>query len=260
MIAAGETHTKPGIARRALSHFAVAIVFLTILPLRADGGVDRLGAAASWFPIVGALVGGLAGGVRLLAQPLFGPAPATVLAMIALIVVTGALHQDGLADTADGLGVRGNHERRLAAMRDPSTGVFGALAVIAWALLVLTTLQPLTASQALRALIAGAAVGRWAALLHAISVPPARTDGLGAAFRPTPFALAAATVIAAAAAEIACGALAGLAVLASAVVTAGASIGWTRWTFGGRTGDTVGATVALAEVATYLTLLAIWRS
>src|ERR1700757_3136511 len=79
-----------------------AIAFLTIAPVPSAPDTG-LAVAAGWFPLVGAAVGALAGGVRVGAQQLLGRTPATVLAMIALVVVTGALHQDGLADTADGL-------------------------------------------------------------------------------------------------------------------------------------------------------------
>ena len=84
---------------------ASAIAFLTIVPVPAAGEVGLSGAAV-WFPVVGAAVGALAGGVRVLGGSVLGATVSTVLAMIALVVVTGALHQDGLADTADGIGAR----------------------------------------------------------------------------------------------------------------------------------------------------------
>src|SRR2546427_671532 len=104
-----------------------ALAFLTILPVRPRGDPAALGRAAAWFPAVGALVGLAAGGAWVAAEPALGSAVAGVLALVVLVVLTGALHQDGLADCADGLGVRGDRARRLAVMRDPSIGAFGAL-------------------------------------------------------------------------------------------------------------------------------------
>jgi adenosylcobinamide-GDP ribazoletransferase len=197
--------------------------------------------------------------VRVGLGPVLGAGPATVLAVATLVIITGALHQDGLADTIDGLGVRGDRDRRLAVMRDSSIGAFGALALIGWALLMVVVLDQLSSRRALEALVAAAALGRWAALLHAAWSPPARSDGLGAGFAVTVPALLAATVIAAGSAVGLCGLVPGLGAIAGALVLAAASVLHVRATLGGRTGDTLGATVALAEVVACTVLLAVWR-
>jgi adenosylcobinamide-GDP ribazoletransferase len=245
-----------GTLRAAWAGLAGAITFLTIVPVGGRGDMRR---AAGWFTAVGAAVGALAGGVRAGLQPLLGATPATVLAVAALVIVTGALHQDGLADTVDGLGVRDDRARRLAVMRDSSIGVFGALALIGWTLLLVVVLEPLSAKRALEALVAAAALGRWAALLHASWSPPARADGLGARFTVGPMAAALATVVAAGVAIALCGLAAGLAAVAAAVSVAALSVLHVRASLGGRTGDTLGATVALAEVVVCTVLLAVWR-
>jgi adenosylcobinamide-GDP ribazoletransferase len=240
----------------AWSGLAGAITFLTVVPVPGGGDLRR---AAAWFPVVGAAVGALAGGVRAGLDPVLGATAATVLALAALVIVTGALHQDGLADTADGLGVRGDRDRRLAAMRDSSIGVFGALALIGWTLLMVVVLDRLSTARAVEALVAAAALGRWAALLHAAWSPPARADGLGASFAVGRVALILASGVAAAAAIALCGVGPGLAAIAAGLVVAGASVLHVRVTLGGRTGDTLGATVALAEVVVCTVLLAVWR-
>jgi adenosylcobinamide-GDP ribazoletransferase len=245
-----------GALRAGWSGLAGAVTFLTIIPLGGGGDVRR---AAGWFPVVGAAVGGLAGGVRAGLEPVLGRTAATVIAVAVLVIVTGALHQDGLADTIDGLGVRGDRDRRLAVMRDSAVGVFGALALIGWTLLLVVVLARLSAVHAVEALVAAAALGRWAALLHAAWSPPARTDGLGAGFGVGPIALAAATVIAAGAALAVCGVGPGLAAMAAGLTVAGLSVLHVRATLGGRTGDTLGATVAVAEVVICTVLLAVWR-
>lgn len=244
-------------ARRALEGATSAVEFLTVIPVRSGAG--ELRAAAVWFPFVGALVGGLAGATRFYAEGLFGSTVASVLALTVLVVVTGALHQDGLADCADGLGIRGDRERRLAVMRDPVIGVFGTLALLGWGLLLIAALAQLSDADALRALVGAAVVGRWAALLHAAATPPARRDGLGAAFGVTTASVIVASIAALAIVVLMNGPLHGFAAAAAGVLVALAISAWARRTLGGRTGDTLGATVAVAEVAVCLTLLAFAR-
>lgn len=253
---------RPPRVRRAWAGLVGAITFLTIVPMPA--AVTRqdefeLSRTLAWFPLVGGAIGAFAGALRVAFQPLFGRGPSTAIAMVGLVLISGALHQDALADTADGLGVRGDRARRLAAMRDSSTGAFGVLALIGWALLLFSTLESLTAAEVLRAMIAACAAGRLAALLHAAGAPPARHDGLGAGLRIKPAALAIgagiALVIIVAATGIAPGAVsAGVCVLVSAT-----SAVFARQAIGGSTGDTIGAAVALSEVTVCLALLGMWR-
>jgi adenosylcobinamide-GDP ribazoletransferase len=258
-------------AHRPWSGLAQAIAFLTIVPVPAAAfGTSAsmevgLSSAAAWFPVVGAAVGALVGGVRLLCGEVLGATVATVLAMIVLVIVTGALHQDGLADTADGLGVRGaagaagTRARRLEVMRDSATGVFGALALIAWALLLLTTVASFDGDRALRALVVACALARWAALAHAAATPPARADGLGASLRVGVPALGVATALSVIGALAIGGLVAGAAAVGTAAVVTGLSVVFARRTLGGRTGDTLGATVAIAEVAVCVVLLGVWQ-
>jgi adenosylcobinamide-GDP ribazoletransferase len=249
---AGTTRQRPW------DGLAAAFAFLTIVPVPASAASADLSAGVAWFPLVGAAVGGLAGGVRVLAGHALGATVSTVLAMIVLVLVTGALHQDGLADTADGLGARGSRARRLEVMRDSSTGVFGALALIAWALLLYAALTSLDGDRALRALVVACALGRWAALVHAAATSPARSDGLGAALRVGRVALAVATMLAAIAALAVCGLAPGAAAIGASAVVAALSVVFARRTLGGRTGDTLGATVAIAEVVVCVVLLGVW--
>jgi adenosylcobinamide-GDP ribazoletransferase len=213
----------------------------------------------AWFPIVGALIGGIAGAVRFGLDPLLGALPASALAAAALVALTGALHEDGLADCADGLGVRGDRARRLAVMREPQVGVFGVLAVALWLLLLVSALTGLEREDALWALVVACGLGRWSALLHALLASPARRDGLGAAFHVKHSAFAVASVIAVAGALAVEGPARGAGVVAAASATALVVSAWARRGIGGRTGDTLGACVALAEVFVCLVLLGALR-
>jgi adenosylcobinamide-GDP ribazoletransferase len=238
-------------ARELLRGPLDAIAFLTIIPVPSEGLDD----APMWFPLVGALVGAVGGGVRSATFELLGHDVSTILALTAIVVVTGALHQDGLADSLDGLGVRGDREKRLDVMRDSSTGAFGVLVLIGWALLMYSAVKRVNGPRGFETLVVAGAVSRAAILLHAYAAPPARKDGLGAAISVSATTMTAGAVCAAAIAVPVFN-LDGVIALG---VAAGVAVAWTAFTrhaFGGRTGDTLGAVSALTELAVCLTLLA----
>lgn len=243
-----------GILGRAIAGAGLAVGLLTVVPVRARTEPGGLGAAAAWFPAVGALVGLGVAGVLTAADGELGSSVAAVLAVCVLVGITGALHQDGLADCADALGVRGGRERRLAVMRDSTVGVFGTLAVVLWALLLASALSALPSDEAVQTLVLAGALGRWGAVAHAVAVAPARPDGLGAAFVVGPVALAVATASVVALAVV-LAPLAGLVALGGVAVLVAAVSLWSGRALGGRTGDTLGATVALAEVLVCVVLL-----
>jgi adenosylcobinamide-GDP ribazoletransferase len=230
-----------------------ALGLLTVLPVRARTEADGIGRAAAWFPLVGALVGLAAGGVRFAADPALGPALAAVLALIALVVLTGGLHQDGLADLADALGVRGGRERRLEVMRGSTLGAYGVLSLMLWALLVAAAIAALPRHQVVRALLIAGALGRWSAVAQARVLRPARQEGLGAAFVPGALGTVLSTALAVATLALEPGPAA--AALGSAVVSTAAVSLLAGRLLGGRTGDTLGATIAITE-AVALTVLA----
>jgi adenosylcobinamide-GDP ribazoletransferase len=241
-------------ARRAIAGAGLALGLLTIVPVRTRIEPAGLGAAAPWFPCVGALVGAGAAGVVLAADGALGSTVAGVLAVIWLIVATGALHVDGLADCADALGVRGGRARRLAVMRESTIGVFGTLAVVLYALLLAAAIAALPEDDVLPTLVAAGALGRWGAVVHAAVAPPARPEGLGAAFSVGSVALVVATVIAFAVA-IGVAGVEGLAAAAAALVVTGAITSCAVRGLGGRTGDTLGATIVLGELVATLCML-----
>ena len=250
-IAAGEASRVP--SPRA------AVAFLTRLPVGAGAlTAGRLSRAALWFPAVGLLVGGVMAGTRALAGAVLDPGPATALALLAAILVTGALHEDGLADAADAIGAHVPRERRLEILRDSRVGTYGALALVfafAFALVVLT---PLDDADFLRAALVGHVVGRWSILPQSLLLAPARPDGAGAlmrAGRPTTVVAGAYTAaIALAAGRPAAGAVAlGVAALLTLLAVA-----VFRRTLGGSTGDTFGALTKVVELACYAALVAMW--
>lgn len=237
-------------ARAALTALADALGFLTVAPVRARSGPPGP-AAIVIFPLVGALLGALVGGVRWALDGVLGDGLAALAATATLIAATGALHLDGLADCADALGAR-DPERRRAAMSDPRLGTFGVVAVVLWLLALQTSLARLDAERALLATIAAGSCARFAALAQAATAVPARATGLGATFAPGGGTALAASVVAlpgALAPALASprGWLLGLLLLVGAGVVGLLTGLWATRALGGRSGDTLGAAIAGTE-------------
>jgi adenosylcobinamide-GDP ribazoletransferase len=234
-----------------------AVGLLTIVPVgrRALPG-DAQPGAALWLPLVGGLVGVVSAAAYAVGEALLGGFYGAALALTAAAILTGALHHDGLADTADGLGVRGDRARRLAVMRDPGIGAYGTLALVLYALLSIAAIAALDPPDAASAIVCGHVLGRWAALAQLALVAPARDDGLGAAFSASTAALAIGSAAAVVIAIAAAGVIAGLSALAGAAVAAATTALAARRLVGGRTGDTLGAAVLLTEVVVLSVLAA----
>jgi len=234
-----------------------AVAFLTRLPAptRADPDLSR---AAASFPLVGLLVGGIAAATRALAELALPPLPATLLAVTAALLVTGALHEDGLADIADALGAHASRERRLEILKDPRVGTFGALALIVAIGLSTTTIAALDTEHAARALVSSHVLSRWAILPVSRALEPARPGGAGALLRVTTPALAVGTVVAAAIALAVASPQDGAAALLAAAATTATTAAILDRALGGITGDGYGATAKLAELAAGTTLVALW--
>jgi adenosylcobinamide-GDP ribazoletransferase len=248
--------------RRAARGLLGAVAFLTVVPVPGRalrGGPFELAPSLPWFPLVGGAVGAAAGGLFLGLAPVTGRGPAAVFALAAVVLLTGALHQDGLADTFDGLGVRGDRARRLAVMRDSTVGTFGVLALAVWGLLLVTALDQLGGAHALRTLVAAEALARLAAVLHGLGSPPARLDGLGALMPARRGPVLAAAVLAVAIALLSAGLWRGGVAVGVAAAVALLSVAVARRAVGGSTGDTLGATAAVAEVLVCVALAATWR-
>jgi adenosylcobinamide-GDP ribazoletransferase len=244
-----------GARRRA--EFMVAARFLTRLPLGPalppePGALAR----ASWaLPLVGAGIGAACAAVYALALGAHAPPLcAALLAVGAGVLVTGALHEDGLADTADGLGGGSDRAAKLAIMRDSRSGVFGVLALVFSVALRAASIAALGGGGAvLAALVAAHAVGRGAlpSVLH--FVPAARGDGLGAeAGRPDAVEMGWALGLAGVIALVALGPGAGVLALALAGVVMAASAGLAWRQVGGHSGDVLGAIEQGGETAMLL--------
>jgi len=235
--------------------FRAAVQFLTRLPAPGGSGLPR-GLRA--FPLAGLAVG-LVGALALgLAHAVGLPAaPAAVLAVAATILFTGALHEDGLADMADGFGAGGGRARKLAIMRDSRTGTYGALALILSVAARVAALAALPAPVAAAALIAAHAASRAALPAALWRETPARDDGLAvAAGRPRREAVLWSVGLGAAIALVALGPATGVVALAAAAAAAYAVLRLARRQIGGITGDVLGGVQQAAEIAVLLVVAA----
>ncbi|HYD98093.1 MAG TPA: adenosylcobinamide-GDP ribazoletransferase [Alphaproteobacteria bacterium] len=239
-----------------------AVIFLTRLPLRFEGVMpDALGRRAlRWFPVVGLGIGLCAAAVFALAAALGLPAGvAAVLAVMAQVWLTGALHEDGLADTADGFGGGLAAPRKLEIMRDSRLGTYGGAALFGTLALRATALAALAPVEASLALMAAGAVSRGLVPAVAHALPPARPDGLAARQGRPDFDTAALAALIGAAAALPLG----FAALPALLLAAAAAL-FVAWLadrqIGGHTGDVLGATQQAAEVAVLLAVAATWSA
>jgi adenosylcobinamide-GDP ribazoletransferase len=240
----------------------VALRFLTRLPLPpVRWGPGDLKRSMPAFPLAGLLVAGIGIGVRAGLEPLLGPLAASVAAVAGMIMATGALHEDGLADTADGIWGGWTPERRLEIMRDSRIGTYGVLALLTVVGLRVALLAPLDLAGFARALVCGHVVGR-AAMLALAARLPAAAPGRGAEVvgRPGRAGAAVAAALVTGSLVLATGLWAPLIVVAvAAVVTALCGVVFAR-RLRGVTGDTLGAAEQLAELAAIATVAALIRS
>jgi adenosylcobinamide-GDP ribazoletransferase len=236
-----------------------AVAFLTRAPIGRLVAFDRVDVAraAPLFPLVGGAVGACSG---LLADALAGPLPALVAGLLAVALaalLTGAIHLDALADTADALG-GGTRTQALEIMRDHTIGSYGATALVLVLLLDAAVLGALGMRDdaALAGLAAGAA-GRAVMLPIAAALPSARHGaGQGGALA----GLGPGKALAGGLLAVALAAPAGTAGLAAAAAAAGVGVvlaGFYRLWLGGYTGDLLGAAAKLTETAALVTALAV---
>jgi adenosylcobinamide-GDP ribazoletransferase len=237
---------------RDLLHDVIAtIVFFTRLPAPRSENEARRFADSLWAAPLAGLAVGLVGGVAYLVLLRMGipPLPAAALALAAVLIVTGCLHEDGLSDTADGFGGGKTRERKLEIMHDSRIGAFGASALMVSLLVRWSALASIVLPwPAFCALVAAHMASRAAIPAFMHLVPSARTEGLSATVGPVSMETAGVA-----------GAIgfAGLLLLgmSTALAAAIALVAWLiffRWLalrqIGGQTGDVIGAMQQGAEM------------
>jgi adenosylcobinamide-GDP ribazoletransferase len=235
-----------------------AFSFLTILPLGFSEG-RKPGYAFAWFPLVGLVIGLVLAAVAWL--PMGTPALRAFLILLTWVILTGALHLDGLADACDGLLATVETERRLEIMRDPRAGSWAVVGVVLLLLGKWVSLQSLPPW----VLILPPVIGRWSMVLAAYRYPYARSTGLGAYFREGLggrqwwIATGITVLVSAGLALVIHPVLAGLFPLGLIV-----AVLLSRWAAqrlgGGLTGDVYGAVCEVTELACLLTLALLYST
>jgi adenosylcobinamide-GDP ribazoletransferase len=259
------TMASKGWMRSLAADVRVSILFCTRLPIPNLAAIDSHNVArASWaFPVAGALVGGAGALVYVVA--LGGHLPPMVAAVLALattLVITGCLHEDGLADAVDGFGGGRHRERKLEIMRDSLLGTYGVCALVMSLILrwsaISTLASPLPVTSAL---VAAHVSGRAALPALMYFVPPARADGLSAqAGQPPGRSVAVAVLLG----ILTLGVSLGPAATMIGLVLAASAWSFMAWLsmrqIGGQTGDVLGALEQIIEIIILLTTAAMWRT
>lgn len=251
-----------------LGDVRLCLMFLSRLPVSAPGGHGRsLASAMRAFPLAGALIGALGGLICIASLWLGLPGPvAALIAISGLLFITGGLHEDGLADVADGFGGGGTEERKLEIMKDSRIGSYGVLALVCALMLKAAALSAILASglSMLSVITLFVALGAWSRTFCVsllATTENARGGGLAAgAGRPSPgthhTSLAIGGVIAAVCLFHGFGFIATLAVLGVSVAAFLLLRNLAVRQIGGHTGDVAGAMQVVTETAMLICLSA----
>jgi adenosylcobinamide-GDP ribazoletransferase len=234
-----------------------ALQFLTRIPIRLSRAPD-LTASIPWFPLIGAVIGSLLAALLAAGSLLLPMSVIAAVTVLCGVLLTGAFHEDGLADAADAIGGGWDREQRFTILKDPLHGSYGVAALTGSILIRILCLGALSPAVAVAGLVASHTLGRTASIISMVVWPTASATGLGAdyvrAARPLPIMVGAAVGVAITA--IVLGWWVGPAILA-AVLAAGV-MGWIAWrALGGVTGDILGAIEQVVEIAVLIAVVAI---
>ena len=236
--------------------FLAAVQFLTRIPTpNVPYDANSLSRAVKFFPVVGLLIGGTAALLHGLLAPHLSRLAAALAVVLFLAVITGLLHEDGLADVADGFGGGSNRERILLILKDSRIGSYGGAALVFSLLARVVLLASIPLAQVAHYLIAAHVLSRWTTLPLSYALASARAqEGQGAriARLTTRTSLVMGTLFTLAICIWVLRTHTLAPVLAAFLITLISGIYFKR-KIGGVTGDCFGATNQLTEIAVYLT-------
>jgi len=246
--------------RKTWSDFLSSLEFLTRIPVPSRPyEPDSLSRSVKFFPIVGAIIGGAAALLHRALAPHLPRLITATLVLLFLVLITGCLHEDGLADAADGFGGGTNREQTLLIFRDSRIGTYGGVALTLSLVARLLLISYLPLKQIVPYLITAHVLCRWTTLPLSYFLPSARAqsaygaDGQGARVaRLTSIGtLIGGTFLSFTIATLLLGRYAVAPVLAASVITLLTGLYYKK-RIGGITGDCFGATNQLAEISVYL--------
>lgn len=243
--------------------FFTALKFLTIFPLprRLDKTTEDFGKSLPYFPLVGLVLGAILFGINYGLCFILPPSVVSILLLIALVIMTGAHHLDGLMDSFDGVVIGKSRERRLEIMADSRVGAFGIIAAILLLLLKYASLTSLPDDMMMPSLLLMPTLSRWIMVSAIFSFSYAKSSGMGLAFKQGAvwhrFAIATAIAIIATILLLSWWGLVLMAVLW--LITFGIA-SYFHYRLGGLTGDVYGALNELSEaLVLILIIITAWR-
>ncbi len=245
--------------------FLAAVQFLTSIPvpLKRELTPAQLGGATAWFPLVGLIIGLILAGLNWLLLLILPAAVVNGLLVAALVVLTGAIHLDGLADTCDGIAGHKTTEERWKVMRDSRTGAFGVVGIVLVLLLKYISLNNIPPVFMMAVLIFMPVVSRWAMVYAIYAYRYARPSGLGTAYKRATrwpqFAAATIITIILALALFPLFSLAGIIFVFGTLLVTTALAFYLKHKFAGLTGDTYGTINEVAEVIMLLIAIPIFN-
>lgn len=259
-----ENQDDNGIYRDWTDDFRISLKFLTRIPWPVRSGESgapellSLAPATRFFPVIGMITGAIGALVLMAADSAQLPSlAAAILALAAIAIATGGLHEDGLADTADGIGGGPDRLARLEIMSDSRIGAYGVLALIFSVLAKAAGLAALGAADGALTLFAAAAVSRGILPLFMRALPFAKESGLAAAAGKPDFnPVAVSVLIAAAILILSFGFWISVGVVLALGLVTGAMAWWVMQKLGGQTGDVLGAIQQISELVIILFIAA----
>jgi len=245
--------------------FLAAFQFLTSIPLPwgRKASLEELGRSAPYFPVVGLIIGLILAGLNLLFNLILPSAVVNALVIVSLVVITGALHLDGLVDTCDGAAGHRTVEDRWRVMHDSRSGAFGIVGVVLLLLVKYAALNSIPEPLMLVTLVLMPIVSRWAMTYAIFTYPYARPSGLGKAFKQGTrwpgFTVATVITFIIAVVLIPLFQMTGLAIIFGVWLITVMLAAYLKSKFAGLTGDTYGAINEVAEVSVLIIVLLLVR-
>ena len=179
-----EAVTPPPTQSGFLTELRLAASFLTIFPVidQRPASEEAVARSFAWFPVIGFAIGVALAAEDWILAHVFARVLRSVLILVSLTIITGAVHLDGLADTADALGAGRDRTRALEILRDSRVGTFGACAIFFDLTLKILALSTLAGGRRYAALIIAPTLARFAMVMVGVGIPYLRESGAGTAF------------------------------------------------------------------------------
>lgn len=246
--------------QKILNNFLLMLQFLTRIPVNKSLNCELVNfrRGALYLPVVGFIIGSIQWAVYFLLNKVFPPTITAIFVVISGILVTGALHVDGLGDTCDGFFAFKGRERIIEIMKDSRIGTFACIAIIADIALKITATTYLIQDGLSLVIIVSPMVGRFAIVLVSFIGKPAKSSGSGNLFigNMSIYIVLATAVSAFGLSLVLIGIKAAVIVMAAAFITTFLSNKYSESKIGGLTGDILGANNELVEAAVLLICVA----